>query len=86
MVVFEEAILITWVRGVEVLLAESMSSWYTAVIDKDPEGRLVFVSAAIPPTILALPIPASPFLNTTVPVGANGPSETTVALSVTALP
>jgi hypothetical protein len=58
---------------------------YTAVIDLVPSLRVVVVKAATPPTSVAVPRVALPFLKVTVPAGVTDEEET-VAVKVTDCP
>ena len=74
-----------YVSAAEVLFAVSESPLYVAVIDSDPAGRFFVVKVATPVGLsLADPTEVVPFLNKTVPVGAEGAVDVTVTFSVTA--
>jgi hypothetical protein len=70
-----------------VLFAVSESPLYAAVIDNDPDGSVLVVAVATP-VLLTVPDASQvvSFLNTTVPVGAEGDVEVTMAVNVTACP
>jgi hypothetical protein len=56
------------------------------VIECEPTASVDLVRAATPPLNVNDPMVVVPPRNTTLPVGASGPDEVTVALKVTACP
>jgi hypothetical protein len=80
----------TWLKIADVLLPDSLSPSYTAMIEYVPAAMFDFVIVATPATNVAAPNASVPLLwtvlNVTVPVGVSGPVDVTVAVKVTACP
>jgi len=73
----------TWFKTADVLLLDTASPEYWAVIGCVPTARVELVSLATPLLNVADPIPSVPSLNTTLPVGI-GPDDATLDIKVTA--
>src|SRR5271156_699599 len=75
----------TWFRVADVLVAESLSPSYSAVIECEPAASVDLLRLATFPLSAADPSVVVPSRNTTCPVGL-GPELATVAVKVIALP